>query len=64
MVALAQIDRVMPAVRDDQFDELMTQIGGDVRKVVYSLAVIIGLLIAILGLYAIHVGGALPSASP
>jgi len=44
-------------VRDDQFDELMAQIGGDVRKVVYSLAVIIGLLIAILGLYAIHVGG-------
>ena len=45
---------------DDQFDALMR----DVRKIVYSLAVIIGLLIAILGLYAVHVGGALPSASP
>jgi hypothetical protein len=36
----------------------------DVRKIVYSLAVIIGLLIAILGFYAAHLAGALPSGSP
>jgi hypothetical protein len=47
-------------VTDDQFNVLMH----DVRKIVYSLAVIIGLLIAILGLYAAHLAGALPSGSP
>jgi hypothetical protein len=45
-------------VTDDQFHALMH----DVRKIVYSLAVIIGLLIAILGLYAAHLAGALPAA--
>ena len=45
---------------DDQFNAIMH----DVRKIVYSLAVIIGLLIAILGLYAAHLDGALPSGSP
>jgi hypothetical protein len=46
-------------VTDDQFNALMH----DVRKIVYSLAVIIGLLIAILGLHAAHLAGALPSGS-